>query len=145
MNRWWMCLVAASVWTACGGSDGTGDKDGSGGRDVDSDAIDTEQWTTYDTVRPLFVTTCATSGCHDGTQAPNMSDGGAGALVGVQAQQVRMPYIDPGYLDTSYLVYKLRGAQQAAGGSGQQMPLGGVFSDEDLALVEAWVLSGAPE
>jgi hypothetical protein len=43
----------------------------------------------------------------------------------------------------SYLWHKVNGSQSIAGGSGTSMPLGGVWSDDDIALLADWIDQGA--
>jgi len=57
-----------------------------------------------------------------------------------------LPRVTPGDPEASYLVHKLRGTHLEVGGSGSQMPQGGVGVSQDLlALVERWILQGAPD
>jgi hypothetical protein len=57
-----------------------------------------------------------------------------------------LPRVTPGDPEASYIVHKLRGTHLEVGGSGSQMPQGGVgVSEELLALVERWILQGAPD
>ena len=97
----------------------------------------------------IFTPTCATGGCHSaGTMAGglNLSDADTSLaqLVGVpssnpaQAGEVRVIAFDP---DNSYLIKKL---ENAAGISGQQMPLGGTpLSATDIGHIRQWIMDGA--
>ena len=71
-------------------------------------------------------------------------------LVGVNSEQVpTMKLVDPGSLETSYLWSKLQDTHKSVGGDGLSMPkvsrwVGGRLSEADLAIIEQWILDGAP-
>lgn len=96
-------------------------------------------------IQPIFTASCAFSGCHGGAgpQASMSLEAGSAyaALVGVASVQLDMQRVTPGELDASYLWEKL-GPSPASGSS---MPLGGQLQDGELALIEAWIVAGAPE
>jgi uncharacterized membrane protein len=54
-----------------------------------------------------------------------------------------MKLVVPGDSLYSYLWHKVNGSQSIAGGSGTSMPIGEVFTDEEIALVAAWIDAGA--
>ncbi len=54
-----------------------------------------------------------------------------------------MPYVTPMDPTNSYLWLKLTGDHIAAGGKGSKMPLGPALSQEQLDLVQGWILAGA--
>ncbi len=52
----------------------------------------------------------------------------------------------PGDPAASFLSQKLRGTMDEQGGEGSRMPLvGGLLSDDELDLVDAWIAAGAPQ
>lgn len=66
------------------------------------------------------------------------------SLVGVNATETTMVRIKPGTPDQSYLVRKVEGTHQAAGGSGERMPFGEQALDAaTLAKIRAWIKAGA--
>ena len=100
-------------------------------------------------VQPIFDGNCAFSGCHAGAspkQGLNLSAGVSyDLIVGVPSNQLAtMARIEPGSADLSYLVNKIQGTQQAVGGSGDQMPLGGgALAPSDIEIIRAWAQAGA--
>jgi mono/diheme cytochrome c family protein len=64
-------------------------------------------------------------------------------LVGQKSKESSLDLIAPGNPDRSYLMQKLRGSQLSVGGSGAQMPLGGVLESADLEAIDAWIRLGA--
>ncbi len=102
----------------------------------------------YETdVQPLWNGSCT---CHlmggSGTMTatvltlnPGMS---IGQLVGVPSEQSELNRIEAGSTEDSYLWLKLTGAH-AGVGEGDPMPPTGTLSDDQLAVVEAWILAGA--
>jgi hypothetical protein len=67
-----------------------------------------------------------------------------GELVGVASEQVPgMDRVTPGDLEESYLWHKLQGTHLDVGGMGTSMPQGLMLDDEQMALVEAWIATGA--
>jgi hypothetical protein len=100
-------------------------------------------------VQPIFDGSCAFSGCHAAPspqQGLNLSAGVSyGHIVGVASNQLpTMARIEPDDADLSYLVNKIQGTQQAVGGSGDQMPLGGgTLTSSDIEIIRAWAQAGA--
>lgn len=99
-------------------------------------------------VEPIFTMTCARAGCHTGGSAPNGMDLSAGNAysntVDVASTDVpAMERVSPNAPLESYLVHKLRGSQAVVGGAGSRMPLGGSVSNDEIAAIVAWILSGA--
>jgi hypothetical protein len=67
-----------------------------------------------------------------------------GQLVSTASEQVpSMNRVEPGDPDNSYLWHKLQGTHLDAGGSGTMMPQTGELTDGALAIIEAWIASGA--
>ncbi len=127
------------VAAACAG-DGTGLEGGDGGNGGPTLSLD---------VQPIFTTTCAFSGCHAGSnpeEGQNLSAGQTFANV-VNVPSMQLPSLNrvtPGRPDSSYLVLKLRGTHLDVGGSGDQMPLGGMpLSMNQLGTIGLWILNGA--
>lgn len=73
------------------------------------------------------------------TLNPGMS---VAELVGVTSEQSTLERIQAGSTDNSYLWLKLTGAHTAMG-EGDPMPPTGSLDDEQLEIVEAWILAGA--
>ncbi len=103
--------------------------------------------TTFATIQQEILTpTCALGGCHDAAsaQAGLVLEAGRAydELVAVPSTEIFLrPRVDPGDPDGSYLVQKIRGSSQIAGG---RMPLGGPFLSEDrIAGVVEWIENGA--
>ena len=90
---------------------------------------------------------CTVSTCHGAYRSGDLDllpDVSYDQLVGVPATiasgTARVVAGDPG---ASFLVHKLRGT--LAAGEGSRMPLvGAPLSDDEIALVEAWIAGGAP-
>ena len=100
-------------------------------------------------VEPIFVPACGES-CHDKT-------GQAGGLELWEGQgwadlvdqpsitrdvPVRVTAFEP---DQSYLWHKLLGTHLSVGGIGEIMPPDAALYDDDLDVVEAWIVAGAVE
>ncbi len=93
----------------------------------------------------IFTPIC--SGCHGGFNPRgglNLQEGQSFSnLVNIQSSQTAMSRVVPGDPDASYIVHKLEGR---AGIAGSRMPQGGPFlSDAFIALVRAWIQSGAED
>jgi hypothetical protein len=73
------------------------------------------------------------------TLNPGMSIAG---LVGVPSEQSELERIQAGSPENSYVWLKLTGAHEAIG-EGDPMPAAGSLPDEQLEIVEAWILAGA--
>ncbi|MBM3262485.1 MAG: hypothetical protein FJY97_03545 [candidate division Zixibacteria bacterium] len=88
----------------------------------------------------VFTPQCALSGCHAGTETPNLSAGVAyNNIVNVASTQT-LDYIEPGNSTTSYLYKKLTGS----GIVGNAMPRGGAaLSTARLDSIRAWIDRGA--
>lgn len=97
----------------------------------------------FEPIEATLAASCATSGCHDGTQVPDMRPPSYDRLVGVWARQITLPYVDPEYLDTSYLFRKLDGSQAQVGGGGARMPLAGEITEAQIEEIAAWIEQGA--
>ncbi|OGW17324.1 MAG: hypothetical protein A3G93_15680 [Nitrospinae bacterium RIFCSPLOWO2_12_FULL_45_22] len=101
-------------------------------------------------VKPIFDSRCAITGCHAGPnpqQGMNLStpfDTTVGA-VGVPSRELpSMLRINPGNPDNSYLVHKIQGTQEQAGGFGARMPFGGPFlTNEQIQTIREWISQGA--
>lgn len=98
-------------------------------------------------VVPILEQNCAT--CHlTGEEAGGMSlvgDAAIGFLVGQPSQEApAIMRVAAGEPDKSYLVMKLEGTHIDHGGSGSQMPFGGLpLAPEDIAKVRQWIAEGA--
>ncbi len=98
--------------------------------------------------RDVFTPSCARANCH-GTprRAPFSLEAGAvfGAVVDQPSRQVpALDLVEPGDVEASYLVLKLRGHAGTVGGRDTQMPLNRTpLSEEVVARIETWVAEGA--
>lgn len=149
--RIWTMLVTAS---ACAGN-GTGlDENGNPVTSVSqctpAAAVCTGGACFARDIQPIFTSNCALSGCHAGTapqQGQNLSAGVAYASIVcvASAERTGMMRVRPFQPDSSYLVHKIQGTQADVGGSGGQMPLGAMpLSQQQIALIRAWIAAGAP-
>jgi hypothetical protein len=170
-----LLLASSLLFAACGGDEettpgsDTGTTEDTGGSDTASpDAAPGEDTSTADTgtdiggesdagpeVVPtfadlstsLFEPSCGGVGCHlnGGNEAPVLDAADAyDQLLGF-AEGADLNYVVPGSLEESYLWHKAKGTHRSVGGSGSSMPLGGSLSEEQIGLLEAWILGGAPE
>ena len=90
----------------------------------------------------VFSTTCAVSGCHNGTQNPNLSAGLAyNNLVNkASIQNPSMVRVKPGESDNSYLIKKLTGDGTT------RMPLNRQqLSQATIDSIALWINNGALE
>lgn len=93
-------------------------------------------------VQPIFSGSCS---CHAGAQPAAGLSLAAGeayaALVNVDSSQAPgVPRVLPGDPAGSYLIEKLAPGPS----SGQQMPVGGMLADAQVATISAWIAAGAP-
>ncbi len=94
----------------------------------------------------IFTPSCATSGCHSGSNPPdglNLSAGLAYSnIVNVASVQMSNLFrIEPGDPDNSYLVRKVQGTGIVA----DRMPLGAEpLTQDQIDLIRQWVSDGAP-
>jgi len=91
----------------------------------------------------VLSTTCAVSGCHNGTQPPNMSGSVAYSnLVNVGNLIGTLDYIEPNNADNSYLYRKVTGQNIV----GKRMPENGppYLSTAVTDSIKAWIDAGAP-
>lgn len=66
------------------------------------------------------------------------------SLVGVDSRQSDLVRVKPEEPEASYLLHKLEGTHSQVGGSGGQMPLGGMpFNEDQLQVVRQWIMEGA--
>jgi hypothetical protein len=106
-------------------------------------------------VQPIFTSSCALSGCHDGIKHEeqlNLSKGASyGSLVNVDVnkcqQQPPLKRVVPSNVAASYLINKLTGVGMCPGE--KQMPLDGNGHSQPLPqsqidTITAWVCEGAP-
>jgi hypothetical protein len=95
----------------------------------------------------VFTPNCASSGCHAGTDAPeglNLSAASAFEnTVGVPSSQVPdIRRIEPGEPAESYIYIKITGGDRMAPGT-FQMPIGVELTEDQIDLIEDWILGGA--
>lgn len=66
-------------------------------------------------------------------------------VVGATSSQVDMMRVEPGFPNESYLFHKVSGTHESVGGSGVQMPSERtLLGEDDLSMLEDWILGGAP-
>ncbi len=127
--------------------------------DADTGTVDTTTGVvampSYDEdIQPLFTTRCFGGTCHN-IAAPggtlNLSPEGATdpyeELTTRSHALSGMPYVTAGNPQLSYLWRKLEGTHtdddlENVGGGGR-MPIGAPLDDDSMALIEAWITSGA--
>lgn len=103
-----------------------------------------------DDVQPIFTRTCALAGCHGGGALGfplDLSPGTAyGQLVDVPSIESPLDRVEPGAPDLSYLVHKLQGTYDAAGGACCRMPLGqAALPDAEIGVIRSWIEQGAAD
>jgi hypothetical protein len=127
------------------GTDTTPDENTDAGVEADADPAVVP--TFGDLTTTLFEPTCSGIGCHlnGGTSAPVLDAADAYETLLGFAEGADLNYVVPGNLEASYLWHKMKGTHRDVGGSGSAMPLGSTVSAEQIALLEAWILGGAPE
>ena len=83
-------------------------------------------------------------GLDDAAAGLNLAEGHSFKnLVNVRSTQVMLDLVRPGDAENSYLIHKLEGRE---GIQGRQMPLGASpISTADIAVIKAWINSGAEE
>ena len=96
-------------------------------------------------IQPLLTKNCAVADCHTGPKPPKglVLDQGMAYqnLVNVPSKESpRQKRITPGDLSKSYLYDKITGNQS----DGDRMPPKKRLSKEDIELIKAWILAGAP-
>jgi len=139
--RPWLSLLAATALPACLGAPETGAPVPGGGLPA--------LQATYAAIDAVVLTPrCASAACHGGGNGTPLTLGTADAwagMVGVPAQQVpELALVAPSDPASSYLLVKIQGRQGAAGGYGAPMPPDEALSDEEIAAIESWIRSGAP-
>lgn len=91
----------------------------------------------------IFSPQCALSGCHAGptpAQGLDLTPPVEAKLVGVEAQQVTRPLVDPGNPGNSYLYDKVLGTM-IAGTSIMPLPPQEPLTDAEIDLLREWILS----
>lgn len=96
--------------------------------------------TTFSSIQQeIFTPTCAITGCHNGSERPNLSSGVAyNNIVNVKSTQ-SSDYVEPGDPDNSYLYRKLTGVNI----SGALMPRGSSLSAAVADSIRIWIENGA--
>lgn len=100
-------------------------------------------------IQPIWDAACTChvqgpSGMMTATTLTLNADVSHAELVGTTATQAAMPRVAPGDPSGSYLWHKLQGTQMDVGGMGTAMPQIGELTEDELALIEAWIAGGAP-
>lgn len=101
---------------------------------------------TFDDLVGLLSVECAP--CHTDRVSGELSlrdDAGLyDRLLTTSFQAPDVARVEPGDPDASYLWLKLQGRQGEVGGLGERMPADGALNADQLDLVQAWILAGAP-
>lgn len=97
-------------------------------------------------IQPILDENCVI--CHQIGSAPQglvLEQGSSfAALVARTSREAaQILLVTPGRPEESYLVAKLEGRQLAAGGQGDQMPLGGRLDAQSILLIRRWIAEGA--
>jgi mono/diheme cytochrome c family protein len=96
-------------------------------------------------VQPIFDENCVT--CHQSGGAPQglvLEDGKSwDSLLHGRSAESKLPLVAPGRPAESYLLHKLAGTQTRTG-SGAPMPPGDRLAPDKLAIVQRWIVAGAP-
>jgi len=89
--------------------------------------------------KEVFTPTCATSGCHGGSQNPNLSVGQAydNLVNKASSQNSSLMRVKPGESSNSYLIKKLNGDGTSV------MPPSGKLSQKAIDSIAAWIDQGA--
>jgi mono/diheme cytochrome c family protein len=102
-------------------------------------------------VQAVFSSRCIA--CHapgayeDGTPMGGMTlsaGKSAAQLIGFKSIESPLNRVEPYSLEKSYIHHKLHGTFASVGGSGVKMPLGSTIPDAEIAVIDDWILSGAP-
>ncbi len=100
-------------------------------------------------IQPLWNGKCLGPGCHE-QPAPGgglvLAEDAYAHLVGIFATGANRPLVDPGNPDNSYVLNKIDASfdDPEVNGSGSRMPLAmDMLSEEEIALVTAWIEQGA--
>lgn len=145
-----MMLVVSIGISACGDSP-TAPADQDHEDDHDHEHEDTERppgelMPTLSSIQRLVFNPSCVS--HHGLDAAaaglNLAEGHSyKSLVNVRSTQVMLDLVRPGDAENSYLIHKLEGRE---GIGGKQMPLGASpLTADDIAVIKAWINSGAEE
>ena len=114
---------------------------------LDRDYVDIEAYSfNYDDdIQPLWTSKC--SGCHITSTSGGLDLTTSSDQINVVSDDVgTMDRIEPGSTANSYIWHKLNGTQSSVGGAGDQMPKGRTaLGASDLAMIETWILEGAPD
>lgn len=125
------------------GADTAPDEDAGGQADTAPAVVPTFA----DLTTTIFEPTCSGIGCHlnGGMSAPILDAADSYETLLGFAQGADLNYVVPGNLEASYMWHKMRGTHRSVGGSGSPMPLGSTLSEDQIVLLEEWILGGAPE
>jgi hypothetical protein len=150
-------LDAIEMWIAAGASQEITSDDDDSADDDDDDSADDDDVSDDDddSAAPSF-TQVWTEILSQNCSCHNIGAGGwahegeretaYGILVGVTSGQATpMNRIEPGDPTQSYLMHKLDGTHESAGGSGLRMPRSGppYLSDSDRDTIRGWITAGA--
>ena len=98
-------------------------------------------------VQPIFDANCVI--CHQGSSGPAglslQANTSYANLVNTKSTESPLMRVSPGSPDKSYLLNKVLGTQNQAGGGGAQMPFGASpLPQSQINLIQQWISQGAP-
>jgi len=127
-SRFFVAVFAVIGLSACGDDAGT-------------NPTNVSTLSTFSSIQlNVFNPVCAVSGCHDGTQSPNLNASVAYTNIVNVAGSQGLVYIQPGNPNNSYLYRKPTGANIV----GDRMPRGrGALPQAALDSVRVWIEKGA--
>lgn len=133
-----VAVAFLAIFAGCTGADGESadDDDAEGGLSFERDIL------------PEFQRDCTrchyTSDEHPPDGGLDMTGDALAAIVEVPSVQSQdMVLVEPGDSLYSYLWHKVNGSQSIADGSGSSMPLGGLWTDEQIQRLADWIDQGA--
>lgn len=93
----------------------------------------------------IVMSKCSGQTCHSNLTVPSLKNAAdILALKNKASSTGSMPYVTPGDIDKSYLLYKLTGEQlKVPSGSGGRMPEGGMLQESEICRFIQWVATGA--
>jgi hypothetical protein len=103
-------------------------------------------------VQPILTTNCAIPGCHDSAtrqqnlvlESGNLYNPATGLVNVSSLEAPGRLRVAPGRPELSYMINKLEGTQNQAGGKGDRMPRGGPYlSGDTIQVIKDWINEGA--
>ncbi|MFT5679957.1 MAG: hypothetical protein ACI8RZ_000862 [Myxococcota bacterium] len=131
-------------------ADTDADTDSDTDADTDADTDEDPQYTYNADIAPIVATSCTDYGCHLIATSPNALtlDVAYNNMLTEPSEDIpTMARIAPGSPDDSYVWHKINNTHlDLKDGAGESMPKGyALMTDEELAMIEAWITQGALE